>query len=434
MDKQRKNNFKETLINMNKAFRKPNYYPDNTGNTIEITTKDFNRLTAYEKTTIRNIAKMYGIYKDDRKEIDLNLLIEIIDKLASNKSDHERQYLIALFFPERVRHLKILYPFPVPTYPYIQKITGRITPNEKGAFVLQAICPLLLDTTMSNLSNVYYNNSANLDGMSIDNNNANWTPVLAMRTVPGAFNAYVLQCFKVTVEYLGRPDIQSGMFGAGYFVSPQISFLPDYNGSLFNYIDDSINAIKVDNRDSLNVLYYPLDYSYTQFLNMNVDNVASRSMNTSIRLGVYGSTLPPGSMSANSIQYTITAIWNVIPSQPYAELLPVDYFAGQDQQFDLVKSAKFVGQSKLTAFPGSKENEILKMIDLPSFVRHDALEKLNKTNKGWEKNLLDALKDYVAQEIPPEVKINKSLVKSLAAEEENKDNPNLTLMLDDNEF
>lgn len=413
---QKRNNFKETLIALNKSFRKQQFTQQYTGESIQITSKDFERLSAYEKLTIRNIAKMFGMYKDDRKEIDFNMLIDIIDKLAKYKGEHERKYLIALFFPEKIQHLQILHPFPVPTYPYIQKVTGRITPNATGNFVMQAICPLLIDTDQPNLSNVYINSANVLDGLTIDNNNANYLPVLQTRTIPGAFNAYVLQCFKLQVEYVGRPDVQSGVFGGGYFVSPQNSYLPDYNCSLFNYIDQSINAIQVDSRDHLNVVYYPLDYSYTQFLNVNYDNVASRSMNTSLRLSIYGSSLPSLDLAQNSVQYTITAIWNIIPSQAYSELLPVDFLLMPDQNFDLVRTSKFVGNSKLTSFPGSKVGELERTLELPSHVLNDAVEQLNNSRSGQFKNILDVLRPYVGNELPAQINLSKDLLRNMIAD------------------
>ena len=229
-------NFKKALIDLQKEYRTQTPYTQK-DNGLTIDENDFNMLSAYEKRTIETIARMYKLINNSDRNIDYNLLVKAIEQIAENRSDAEKQYLIALFFPERVKHINVLFPFPVPTYPFIQKITGKLSPNDDGNFLIQAVCPLLVDTT-SAASTVYVNTHSDLNGINQDINTAHYIPVPTTRCLVGAFNAYILQCFKISVQYIGRSDIQSGIFGGAYFVSTANSLSPDTNASLFNYIDD----------------------------------------------------------------------------------------------------------------------------------------------------------------------------------------------------
>ena len=257
-----------------------------------------------------------------------------------------------------------------------------------------------------------------LDGINKDATKAHYIPQSITGCVPGAFNAYVLQCFKLSVEYVGRSDIQSGLFGGSYFVSTENSLEPDINASIFNYIDDSINAVKVDSKDGLNVIYYPLDTSYTQFMNVNQDNIATHSMSTSLRLSIYGSSLPPGiegiNGSPNCVNYSICAIYNVIPSQAFCELLPVDFFVQSNEKFSMVNSAQFVGSTKLSSFPTSKTGEIERLLELPTNIKNDAIQKLAQNiklygNNSKYKNILDILNPLISNTLKMPIKLDKKL-------------------------
>jgi hypothetical protein len=57
---------------------------------------------------------------------------------------------------------------------------------------------------------------------------------------------YTLQATKISAKYIGRPDVQSGYFGAGYHLSPTNSKVPDVNTTVFNYVDDTINSVIAD--------------------------------------------------------------------------------------------------------------------------------------------------------------------------------------------
>lgn len=393
-------------------------------NGLTISENDFNSLSVFEKRTIETVAKMFRLINTNEKNIDYNLLVKAIDKMAANRSDAEKQYLISLFFPERVKHLNMLFQFPVPTYPFIQKITGRISPNDHGNFVIQAVCPLLVDSN-SNSSTVYINTDNALDGLNKDDTDAHYEPVSAPRCLPNASNAYIFQCFKICVQYIGRSDIQSVIFGGAYYVSSEDSLKPDKNCSLFGYIDESINSVRVDSTDGLNVIYYPLDMSYTHFMTINTDNVASHCMNTSIRLCIYGSALPNGNVqnngSPNCISYQIHAIYNTIPSEQFNEFLPVDFSVQPNDNFDMIKGAQFISNSKLSAFLTSKTGEIERFIELPSNIKNEAIATFNQSLKqngenSKYKNALDVVHNLVGSDISPHIMLDKKLITNLLPE------------------
>ena len=428
INNEKNQSFKNALINLIKEYKTKKTSVETDNENYIIGPDDFKTLSEYEKKTIKTLGKMYNLFLKDTKNINYYDLVHVLDEISIDRTDLEKQYLLALFFPERVKHINVLYPFPVPTYPYIQKQSIRISPNAKGNFVVQAICPLLLDSSINNSSVVYVNSDASLTGMQIDNNRSHYVPLDATSCIPDAFNAYVLQCFKISVEYVGRSDIQSGFFGGSYFVSTCNSLDPDYNVSLFNYIDDSINAVKVDSRDGVNVIYYPLDSSYTHFLSVNKDNISNHNMNTSLRLAIYGSSLPPGSDtyngSPNCINFTVCAIYNVIPTQNFSELLPVDFLVQNNKEFSLVDSAQFVNRTKLTSFPTSSVGDIERMLELPSSIKENAINELNNDirlngNNARYKNVLDVLKPWLSNETRSPVYIDRSLFNSFMNSQRN---------------
>lgn len=413
-------NFKQALINMQKSY---GINEENNNNSEYIIDKnDFNKLTIYEKKTLKNIGLLYGLLKDKNSTIDYNKFIKIIDNISKDKNDREKDYLIALFFPERIKHINAILDFPIPTYCYNQNSSCRITPNVHGNFLIQAICPILLDSDNAS-SSIYINNHDDLDGIVKDENIAHYKPLSFTRCIKGAFNAYILQAFKISVKYIGAIDYTSGIFGGAYFISTVSSLQPDINVSLFDYIDDSMNAVKTDTVDGLNVIYYPLDKSYNNFLIPNKDNITTNNMNTNIRLNIYGSGLP-NNVYTNTVHFSFSAIYSVIPTQEFNELLPVEYYTFPNDHFDIVGSAQFIRDSKLSSFPTSKTGEIERMIELPSFIKNNALNDM-KNIKNPNVNILDVLNNLVGTNVLPELKINKKLLlNEMTQNNDNNDNEN----------
>lgn len=75
-----------------------------------------------------------GLLSDSSNEINYEDMFKIINKLSENRSDIDKHYLLSLFFPEKVRNIHTIYPFPIPTYTYCQKNQIFVVPNANVIF------------------------------------------------------------------------------------------------------------------------------------------------------------------------------------------------------------------------------------------------------------------------------------------------------------
>jgi hypothetical protein len=73
---------------------------------------DFATLSNFEKSSIRLLSRTYGLLKNAKEKVSLKMLQEIYEKWGEHKTDPEKMYLIALFFPERVQKVHQINPFP----------------------------------------------------------------------------------------------------------------------------------------------------------------------------------------------------------------------------------------------------------------------------------------------------------------------------------
>ena len=364
---------------------------------IFISGDDFNDLSRFEKNTIKGIANIFGIDRD--KDVSYETLKQAIDNLTRYKTDVEKGYLLALFFPEKIRNIHQINPFPIPTYTYIQKFNVQIKPNTKGCFLVQAVSPILLDQTQinNNRSNLWINSSENLDGLS-SSVVGDFTPIFGSLAPTGMFNTYILQACKISVKYHGRPDVISGYFGASYHLTSISGFQPDTAVSSFNYVDDCPNSALADVSEGISAIYYPPDYSYMNFLRVNSDNTNEKLMSTSHRLNIYGMGLPPEVLTGRSAGVTLSycAIYNVIPTPGFTDLLPLDYNI-EDSSLDLLDVSKFVPHSGLVAHKNSDASAIEKLLSLPSNIRKKALDAVRTHNATNDNKItvVDALKDII---------------------------------------
>ena len=440
----------KTILSQNNLFNK-----SESQKKINITENDFNLLSKFEKSTLKTIANIFGLMKDGG-EVTFSKLKEIMDTLGKSRSDTEKNYLISLFFPEKVKTLHTVNPFPIPTYTYTQKYQLFVVPNKNGCFLAQVICPILLDSSpvtinqnnyisgnvgsiqnpavwngnavggqngnpaagTGSVSNFYVNTHDNLDGTTLGDS-THFTPIMVNQAMPGAFNTYILQCCKLSAKYIGRGDVQSGIFGAAYHLSPLSNKVPDPAPTQFNYVNDSINGVITDISEGVNAVYYPPDYSYLNFLRVNQDNITGGQMSTSLRLNIYGASLPPPNLAGQSagVILTFVCVWNIIPAPQYAELLPLNYNIEEDS-FDFLETSKFIPQSGLITHKNNEIGNIERMLELPSHVRKTALKdyinsgvvNLPSSNRS---TILNVLEPVIGTKIPPEVKVDKSLLLKL---------------------
>jgi hypothetical protein len=114
-----------------------------------------------------------------------------------------------------------------------------------------------------------------------------WTPQFGTRVPAGVFQNGVMLFAKISARYIGRSDIESGYFGASFHLSTARAESPDVNVSNFDYINRSINGTIGSLSGGMNVIYYPADYSYLNFLSVNKDAVKDNTMSTNMRLNIY---------------------------------------------------------------------------------------------------------------------------------------------------
>ena len=406
--------FKDTINQIADLYNGSNLYrPSAQGKGVTIGPNDFALLSKFEKNTLRSIANIYGMLSDPTKDVSYEDLVNIINKLRETKSDIEKHYLLSLFFPEKVKNIHTIYPFPIPTYSYSQKFQVFVSPNVNGCFLAQVVCPLLLDNSVGNatVSNLYVNTNSALDGSTLGTA-GQFTPIVNTQSIQGAFNTYVLQCCKLSARYVGRSDVMSGYFGASYNLSTTSSRAADPSPTQFNYVDDSINAVVADVTEGLNTVYYPPDYSYLSFLKVNNDNITGGQMSTAHRMNIYGASLPPPSLAGQSagVILTFVCVWNIIPTPAFADLLPLDYNL-QEQSMDLLEISKFVPQSGLTSYKNADVGKIERMMSLPKNMREKALEEFihGKSDRNL-KNILDVLDPIVGDGVPRPIYIDKSFL------------------------
>lgn len=429
--------FRDTVKSLQDIYKSNSANKPTKHNNITITEDDFKLLSKFEKNSIRAIANIYGLLNDPKNTlIDYNVMRDAFDKLAAGKNDIEKHYLLTLFFPEKVKNIHIIYPFPIPTYTYVQKFQVFVQPNINGCFLAQVVCPLLIDNSpvgagpnFGNLgpepyvwtggaggtvSNLYINNNAALDG-TILGLPQHFTPVPLTQTVQNSFNTYVLQCSKLSAKYVGRNDVLSGYFGASYHLSPVNNRSPDASTTQFHFVNESINGVISDVTEGINAVYYPPDYSYMNFLKVNQDSVSGGQMSTSLRLNIYGASLPPpnvggGVNNSAGVVLSFVVVWNVIPTPQYSDLLPLDYNL-EEQGFDMLEASKFIPQSGLIVHKTSQTGQIERMLELPSHVRQSALNQhlynMKNFNRKKDSTILDVLNPIIGTGEIPRIIIDK---------------------------
>ena len=260
-------------VRINNLIKKFNEKSASNKTDIVITKDDFKNLSKFEIQSIKMLGKIYGVLSGDEENINLKSLMDIYEKWGAHKTDPEKMYLMALFFPEKVNKVYQINPFPTPAYTFKQTVSLRLSPNSNGNFALQVVCPYFYESSIASLnSNVYTTVDSALDGTApitaVSNTlGTGWNPQKGTALGAGWFNAASLIAFKVQARYIGRSDAASGFFGGGY----QISSLPindvDPAGSNFDYINRSVNG-------TVSPLYDGISITYT--VNITFNSLATR--------------------------------------------------------------------------------------------------------------------------------------------------------------
>jgi hypothetical protein len=435
---------------------------------IKITENDFNQLTVFEKRVLETIANIWGLgYNKDN--LTLAQMQEILNKLGEARNNVEKNYLISLFFPEKVKNIHTIFPFPIPTHTHVQRYTYNVMSNKHGCFLAQLICPLFLDyspvTVQNNtyvggnygttknpsiyngnivgdvatnsaeflkgsVSNFYVNTSDNLDGNKLGTP-YDFTPIINSRTMPGVFGSYILQCAKIHCKYHGRTDLQRGNLISGYHLSSYKGKVPDPSPTQYTFLEESINFTQVDTTENLSCVYFPADYSYLNFLRMNNDNIQGGQMSTNMRLNILGTALPgiDAQVGGTDVQLTVTMVWNVIPTPEYTEILPLDYDIAETD-WDWITTASKVPRSGLSVYKDSDVDGITRFLNLPSKFQNNLIEDLashKKNNHSKNKQSVLDIGGYLFKGSPPDFVLENNLWNKLIEQQKKKkqDNKNI---------
>jgi hypothetical protein len=359
---------------------------------IYIREDDFNKLSLFERNALKVLAKLYGLIRvgGDFKYGDF---VNLIRELTKYKSDPEKSYLLSLFFPERVKISQSILPYPIPTYTYTQNVSSYIGANLLGNFLIQVVCPAFYVSSQSNTkSNMYICTSDDLTGQTTLTNG--FVADLKTNAPDLVFQTCILQALKITVKYSGRWDIMSGFFGGSQHISTVNIDEPDYLTTDFNYIDDSMSAVKVFNiMDGISVIYYPADYSYLNF--SRVPSVVNNSV-TNMRLNIYGKSLPPALLGASNITVTYNAIWNVIPTSRFSDLLPTENGPNLDL-LDIYELGSVVPKGDISVINNNQMELVDRFANLPGNVRRDVLNDYEayKNSKIDESRITNNVLDLV---------------------------------------
>ena len=387
-------------------------------NKIYLTNADVNYLSKFEKQALSVIAKLRGILTNPDIDFNYEDLMKTLGALVQGKGDSERAYLLSIFFPEKVKTAQPLLPFPIPCATYCQNFPIYVTPNDLGCFLIQFSCPTLLDASYStSASNIWVNINAGLDGQNLLNAST-FTPIIGQRPPAGAFTSYILQAAKLSCRYIGRFDIISGIFGASQHISVANSLSPDPATTQFQYVDDSLNSSRVYTSETLNVIYYPADYSYNTFQKLNTDHIATGGMTTNMRLNIYGQGLPAGNVSAPII-IDVHLIYNIIPTPLFSDILPTSK-ASMVDELDILQISSDVAKTGLTTFTGTDSWDVERFATLPKPLRERAIKEFEFTDKGMfvNKNILDMLRTLIGERNNNKIVITKDLIDAFVSEKE----------------
>lgn len=132
---------------------------------------------------------------------------------------------------------------------------------------------------------------------------------------------------------------------------------------------------------------------------------------TTERLLIYGSSMPPGGAggSQNAISVTITQVYNCLPSPSKANVIPLDYTMN-DTQVDLRKISADLSKGKAVVYKDDDEEAILNYINQPKIVKK-ANERLKEMG-GAESSKLYEPAEVDINALGPEYDIGNAMQNS----------------------
>lgn len=221
----------------------------------------------YDKKFVFWLGRMYKALTS--KDLNVDELHDIVRALLSMQKAQKYSYLESLMYPEV--GIPVGIPAEVP-WPYARPHrhgSFEITTNASGNFVF-IYRPQFLSTT-GTVGNLYYNNTAPLNGTSIVA--SNWQSVDFNATIPSVFSKVRLVSSSLIVSPKNALLNRSGVMGGGIYLTNYVfrnvgvfTAVDEAPWTDFSNIDKLYYSQIVDAAsDSLRLLYYPRDNSDYEF-------------------------------------------------------------------------------------------------------------------------------------------------------------------------
>jgi hypothetical protein len=142
---------------------------------------------------------------------------------------------------------------------------------------------------------------------------------------------------------------------------------------------------------------------------LNANPQTSPAQQTTVRLNIYGSSLPPPGLSVQPVTLNVTLVWNTLPSVAYSDILPLDYDL-EDYKIEFQSAVNLAQQGNLAVFNKDDEAKINEMISQPKIVREELL-RLNGDSMVDRKSLLsDDILEKLIELKSKDIVVPKSLV------------------------
>ena len=260
------------------------------------------RIDKYDATMLSYLARLYEGMTGEK--MDLNKIKSAVDALATYNKKAEYNYLNDLLYPEKCKGVKIPSLMPVPSCSFQLHNSVMLSTNSSGNLAI-VFNPFLLvnkDNLVFNpridfnngknfienieyVTSLYVNNSTSLDGRS---NNDNFRLIDIGQSLPGVYTQYRLVSASITLKYIGRMDVTSGVIGGAIIFDD-----PKYIGCRYTLgIVSPFNTIRVKRSspnpylakygnfdlaldsfyhqentllEGIRELYFPIDNSYEEY-------------------------------------------------------------------------------------------------------------------------------------------------------------------------
>ena len=261
------------------------------------------KLDKYDKIFLSLLSKLYKALS--KNCLNFNEIKSIIDEIAKFDETVEYCYLNDLMYPEKCKGVKIPSLMPVPSCSFQLHNSVMLSTNNSGNLAI-IFNPFLLvnkDNLVFNpridfnngknfienieyVTSLYVNNSTSLDGRS---NNDNFRLVDIGQSLPGVYTQYRLVSASITLKYIGRMDVTSGVIGGAIIFDD-----PKYIGCRYTLgIVSPFNTIRVKRSspnpylakygnfdlamdsfyhqentllEGIRELYFPIDNSYEEYI------------------------------------------------------------------------------------------------------------------------------------------------------------------------